>query len=168
MEGDLLLFLRLTSYFTSFFLVHYVNFPYYFSRVSPVLGFIFYAFSCVHIFRVSPVCFYVVRSIKFFCYFSFPQYFSVSIYIYLVHLFFLPPLWGVRPRIPTTDYMGCAPRGGPAHKTKPWGARRCSACPARHQKDILKILRDLLGYVRSHDSCNLLLLSGYLLNLTDL
>ena len=34
--------------------------------------------------------------------------------------------------------------------------------------DILKILRDLLGYVRSHDSCNLLLLTGYLINLTDL
>ena len=34
--------------------------------------------------------------------------------------------------------------------------------------DILKMLRDLLGYVRSHDSCNLLLLSGYLLDLTDL
>jgi len=26
---------------------------------------------------------------------------------------------GVRPRIPTADHMGCAPRGGPAHKMKP-------------------------------------------------
>ena len=34
--------------------------------------------------------------------------------------------------------------------------------------DILKMLRDLLRYVRSHDSCNLLLLTGYLLDLTDL
>ena len=34
--------------------------------------------------------------------------------------------------------------------------------------DILKMLRDLLGYARSHDSCNLLLLTGYLLDLTDL
>ena len=34
--------------------------------------------------------------------------------------------------------------------------------------NILKMLRDLLGYVRSHDSCNLLLLIGYLLDLTDL
>ena len=34
--------------------------------------------------------------------------------------------------------------------------------------DILKTLRDLLGYVRSYDSCNLLLLTGYLLDLTDL
>ena len=34
--------------------------------------------------------------------------------------------------------------------------------------DILKILQDLLGYVRSYDSCNLLLLTGYLLDLTDL
>ena len=29
--------------------------------------------------------------------------------------------------------------------------------------DILKMLRDLLGYARSYDSCNLLLLTGYLL-----
>ena len=29
---------------------------------------------------------------------------------------------GVRPRIPTADHMGCAPRGGLAHKTKPYGA----------------------------------------------
>ena len=55
---------------------------------------------------------------------------------------------GVRPRIPTTDYMGCATRGGPAHKTKPCGAWRYSARPARHREDILKILRDMLGYVR--------------------
>ena len=41
-------------------------------------------------------------------------------------------VWGVRPRIPTADYMGCVPRGGPAHKAKPCGARRCSARPARH------------------------------------
>ena len=34
--------------------------------------------------------------------------------------------------------------------------------------DILKMLRDLLGYARSRDSCNLLLLTGYLLDLTDL
>ena len=54
---------------------------------------------------------------------------------------------GVQPRIPTVDHMGCAPRGGPAHKTKSCGARRCSAPPARHREDILKILRDLLGYV---------------------
>ena len=55
---------------------------------------------------------------------------------------------GVRPRIPTTDYMGCATRGGPAHKTKPCGARRCSACPARHWEDILKIRHNLLEYVK--------------------
>ena len=77
-------------------------------------------------------------------------------------------LWGVRPRIPTVDHMGYAPEGGPAHKTKPCGARFCSAPPARHGEDILKILRDLLGYVWTHDSCNLLLLSGYLSDLTDL
>ena len=29
---------------------------------------------------------------------------------------------GVRPRIPMVDHMGCALRGGPAHKTKPCGA----------------------------------------------
>ena len=34
--------------------------------------------------------------------------------------------------------------------------------------DILKMLRDLLGYARSRDSYNLLLLTGYLLDLTDL
>ena len=34
--------------------------------------------------------------------------------------------------------------------------------------DILKMLRDLLGYARSRESCNLLLLVGYLLDLTDL
>ena len=77
-------------------------------------------------------------------------------------------VWGVRPWIPTADHMGCALKGGLAHKTKSCGARLCSVPPARHRKDILKILRDLLGYVRSHDSCNLLLLSGYLLDLTDL
>ena len=33
--------------------------------------------------------------------------------------------------------------------------------------DILKMLRDLLGYARSRDSCNLLLLTGYLLDLTN-
>ena len=75
---------------------------------------------------------------------------------------------GVRPRIPTADHMGCAPRGGPAHKTTSCGARLCSVAPARHLEDILKILRDLIGYVQSRDSCNLLLLSGYLLDLSDL
>ena len=54
---------------------------------------------------------------------------------------------GVRPQIPTADHIGCALRGGPAHKTKPCGARLCLAPPARHLEDILKILRDLLGYV---------------------
>ena len=34
--------------------------------------------------------------------------------------------------------------------------------------DILKMLRDLLGYARSCYSYNLLLLTGYLLDLTDL
>ena len=34
--------------------------------------------------------------------------------------------------------------------------------------DILKILRDILGYAQSCDSYNLLLLTGYLLDLTDL
>ena len=52
-------------------------------------------------------------------------------------------LWGVRPRIPMADHMGCAPKGGPAHKMKPCGARCCSR-PTGHRKDILKILRDLL------------------------
>ena len=40
---------------------------------------------------------------------------------------------GVRLRIPTADYMCCAPRGGPAHKTKTYGVRYCSACTTRHQ-----------------------------------
>ena len=39
--------------------------------------------------------------------------------------------------------------------------------PRKTPEDILKILRDLLGYIRSHDSCNLLLLSSYLLDLTN-
>ena len=56
-------------------------------------------------------------------------------------------LWGVRPQIPMADHMGCAPRGGLAHNTKPCEARLCSAPPARHLEDILKILKDLLGYV---------------------
>ena len=34
--------------------------------------------------------------------------------------------------------------------------------------DIQKMLQDLLEYVRSRDSYNLLLLTGYLLDLTDL
>ena len=46
------------------------------------------------------------------------------------------------------------------------GTARCA--PQGIKGDILNILRDLLGYVRSHDSCNLLLLTGYLLNLTNL
>ena len=76
-------------------------------------------------------------------------------------------VWGVRPRIPTAGHMGYASRGGPARK-EPCGARFCSATPARHGEDILKMLRDLIGYIRSHVSCNLLLLSGYLSDLTDL
>ena len=40
--------------------------------------------------------------------------------------------------------------------------------PQRHRKDILKIRRNLLEYVKSHYSCNLLLLTGYLLDVTDL
>ena len=32
-------------------------------------------------------------------------------------------VWGVRPRIPTADYMGCAAKGGLAHKMKTYGAR---------------------------------------------
>ena len=77
-------------------------------------------------------------------------------------------LWGVRPRIPMVGHMGYAPRGSPAHKKEPCRARFCSATPARHGEDILKMLRDLIGYVRSHISCNLLLLFGYLSDLTDL
>ena len=75
---------------------------------------------------------------------------------------------GVRPRIPTAGHMGYASRGGPARKKEPCGARLCSATPARHGEDILKMLRDLIGYIRSHVSCNLLLLFGYLSDLTDL
>ena len=86
----------------------------------------------------------------------------------LFPLLWAPHMWGVRPRIPMAYHMGCTPRGGPAHKTKPCGARLCSVSPARHREDILKILWDLLGYVWSQDSCNLLLLSGYLSYLTDL
>ena len=40
--------------------------------------------------------------------------------------------------------------------------------PREAREDILKMLRDLIGYIRSHVSCNLLLLSGYLSDLTDL
>ena len=40
--------------------------------------------------------------------------------------------------------------------------------PEDIKRDILKMLRDLLGYALSHDSCNLLLLTGYLLDLIDL
>ena len=58
-----------------------------------------------------------------------------------------PAVGGVRPWIPMADHMGCAPRGGPAHKKKPCEAQLCSTPSARHQKDILKIIRDLLGYV---------------------
>ena len=53
---------------------------------------------------------------------------------------YIDDVWGVRPQIPTIDHMGCAPRGGPAHKMKPCEARRCSASPTRHREDILKIL----------------------------
>ena len=62
--------------------------------------------------------------------------------------------------------MGCAARGGPAHKTKTYGAHR--RVPQDIKGDILKMLKDLLGYARSRDSCNLLLLTSYLLDLTDL
>ena len=47
---------------------------------------------------------------------------------------------GVQPWIPMVDHMGCAPRGGLAHKMKPCRARLCSVPPARHREDILKIL----------------------------
>ena len=47
---------------------------------------------------------------------------------------------GVRPRIPTVDHMGCAPRGGLAHEMKPYGARLCSAPSVRYWEDILKML----------------------------
>jgi len=77
-------------------------------------------------------------------------------------------MWGVWPRIPTSNHMVCALRGGPAHKTKPCRARFWTAPSARHLEDILKIPRDLLGHLRSHDSRNLLLLTDYLLDLTDL
>ena len=66
------------------------------------------------------------------------------------------------------DYMGYAPKDGLAHKMKTYGARHCSAVQQAIKGNILKMLQDLLGYVRSHDSCNLLLLSSYLLDLTDL
>ena len=46
------------------------------------------------------------------------------------------------------------------------GAAR--SVPQDIKGDILKMLRDLLGYARSRDFCNLLLLTGYLLDLTDL
>ena len=50
---------------------------------------------------------------------------------------------------------------------------RCTVRTARRvpqdiKDDILKMLRDLLGYVQSQDSSNQLLLFGYLLDLTDL
>ena len=54
---------------------------------------------------------------------------------------------GYDPGYPRQTTWAAPPRGGPAHKTKPYGALRCSARPTRHQEDILKILRDLLGYV---------------------
>ena len=51
-----------------------------------------------------------------------------------------PLLWGVRPWIPMADHMGCTPRGGLAHKTKPCEARLCLVPPTRHREDILKVL----------------------------
>ena len=36
-------------------------------------------------------------------------------------------------------HMGYASRGGPARKKEPCGARFCSATPARHGEDILKM-----------------------------
>ena len=40
--------------------------------------------------------------------------------------------------------------------------------PQDIKDDIQKMLQDLLGYARSCDSYNMLLLTGYLLDLTDL
>ena len=47
---------------------------------------------------------------------------------------------GVVAEVSDAGVVTSAPRGGPAHKTKPCRARHCSARPARHQEDILKIL----------------------------
>ena len=67
-----------------------------------------------------------------------------------------------------TDYMGCAARGGPATRQRLTVHGTARHVPQDIKGDILKMLRDLLGYVLSHDSCNMLLLTGYLLDLTNL
>ena len=75
---------------------------------------------------------------------------------------------GVRSRIPTADYMGYAVKGGSDHETKTYSDGTTRRVLQDMKGDILKMLRDLLGYVRSHDSCNLLLVTDYLIDLTDL
>ena len=66
-----------------------------------------------------------------------------------------------------TNYMGCAARGGPATRQRLTVHDTARHVPQDIKGDILKMLRDLLGYDRSRDSCNLLLLTGYLLDLAD-
>ena len=64
--------------------------------------------------------------------------------------------------------MGYAVKGGSDHETKTYSDGTTRRVLQDMKGDILKMLRDLLGYARSRDSYNLLLLTTYFLDLTYL
>ena len=75
---------------------------------------------------------------------------------------------GVRPGYPRQTTWAALSGAVQPTRRRPTVHGTARRAPQDIKSDILKILRDLLGYVRSHDSCNMLLLSDYLLDLTDL
>ena len=56
---------------------------------------------------------------------------------------------GVRPQIPTTNYMGCTPKVVQPIGRRPTMHDTARRAPQDIKGDILKIQQDLLGYVRS-------------------
>ena len=64
--------------------------------------------------------------------------------------------------------MGHTTRDGPAHKIKACGARHCSACTTQFQEGILKIKKDLFGYVGYRILCKYLPYNRIDLDLTNL
>ena len=77
-------------------------------------------------------------------------------------------MWGYDPGYPRQTTWAALSGAVQPTRRRPTVHGTARRAPQDIKGDILKILRDLLGYVRSHDSCNLLFLFGYLLNLTDL
>ena len=75
---------------------------------------------------------------------------------------------GYDPRYPRQTTWATLPRAIQPTRQRPTVHDTARHVPQGIKGDILKMLQDLLGYARSHDSCNLILLTGYLLDLTGL